>query len=429
MHVMRQLLLAMCLTVALACSEDSTSPRVTSVELRAPADSLVFGKSMRFVAIATGDSAIVAAPRFAWTSSDTNIAVVDSLGTVIAISPGAVTITADFGGYSDRLSLRIVVHRSDGGVQFTALSRGLARPLCAIAVSGAPYCDSPGSIEPGIFTPLPGNAGRRFSSFSVSEDSQCGLTDQYQMICWGRNNHWHFGNGLPDRLTGSDTAVLGANGREFLALSVGGHSHSCGVNRADSVVYCFGHGDLRQLGRSTFLDDSVPRPIEGSIRGLVVTAADTRSCVVDVGGQLVCWPVQPLSLPGLVTAPEPMASVASGRQQTCAVAVARSVYCWGRNDSGELGLGSSAPTATPTRIAGNETFSDVFPGIDHTCALRTDGALFCWGSFHPRVVSSRLGNGRLAPRPILPTLRFVSVAADDRRMCGVATDRKLYCWQ
>ena len=424
--MMRPSLLLVALVACVGCS-DSTSPRVTSVEVRAPEDSVFFGDSLQFVAIATGDSATVASPRFIWTSSDTTVAVVDSVGKVLGLNPGTTTIRADFEGKSDVFTLRVTLQRVDNGVSFTRMSRGISPPLCAIAASGAPYCEPAGALDPATFTALPGNPGLRFTTFSTSEDSQCGLTDGFQMYCWGKNDHRHFGNSLPASL--HVDAALAAGGRTFISLSVGGHSHTCGVNRSDSVTYCFGHGDLGQLGRATFRgDDSIPTPIDGAPRATVVTSADNRNCLVDLEGRLMCWGIV-LAGPTLIPAAEPMVSVATGFAQTCAVSTAHNLYCWGANENGQTGVGTQGSVTVPTRVAGNEKFDAVFPGEDQTCAIRADGALFCWGNFFPLSVSSRLGAGRLSPRQILPALRFTSVASNFKRTCGVAVDGKMYCWQ
>lgn len=414
-------------TVVASCTS-STGPSVRSVIVRAPAESLFFGDSLQMIAVATGDSATVANPRFAWTSSDTTVAVVDSLGKVIGVSTGTATIAAAVGGHRDEYSVRVVLNRVDGGVEFSAMARGVWPSLCALSTEGAPYCGTFGFGVPTPFEPLPKNDGLVFTTFHTSEDSRCGLTDAHLMYCWGMNDHGHFGLGLPYSFRSDTAPVLGAGGRTFAALSVGGHSHTCGVNRADSVVYCFGHDDMNQVGRgSPALDDTVVGPTGGAPRGTAVTTEDERNCLVTLDGDLMCWG-RAIATPTLVQASVSFTTVVTGRLQTCALTASQDLYCWGRNLSGDVGVGSASPVEVPTLVGGSLKFAAFSPGRDATCAVTPDGALYCWGAFHPKSVSGRLGDARNAPVRVLPGLRFKSIASQVTRACGITTDGRMYCW-
>ncbi|HKS07248.1 MAG TPA: Ig-like domain-containing protein [Gemmatimonadaceae bacterium] len=403
-------------------------PTVTSVVVRAPMDSLLYGDSLRIVAIATGDSAAVANPQFTWTSSDTTVAVVDSLGTVLGVSPGVATISAQLGPFSDEFTVRVMLSRFDAGVAFETMSRGFWRPLCALSVTGAPYCADEDATDPTPFAPLPKNGDLVFTSFNTSEDSRCGLTNAGLMYCWGQADHGHWGNGMPSSFRSDTAPSLGAGGRTFIALSVGGHSHTCGVNAADSVVYCFGHDDLNQVGRgSPLANDTVVAPTGGAPKGIAVTAEDHRNCLIGLDRALICWGQQ-VATPTPVPTPEPMAEVLTGRPHTCALAVTRKLYCWGTNTAGQLGVGNTSSASTPTLVAGNLEFTFFASTELATCAITSDGALYCWGDFHPLAVSSRLGAARYTPVRILPQYRFKSYAATTYA-CGITTDGQLFCWQ
>jgi alpha-tubulin suppressor-like RCC1 family protein len=222
----------------------------------------------------------------------------------------------------------------------------------------------------------------------------------------------------------------GANGRTFKALTVGGHSQTCGVNADDDVVYCFGHNDFSQVGRGTRSGhDSAVAPTGGAPRGLAVTTTEFYSCLLTLEGQPMCWGDDDM-VPTAVASPEPLTTIAIGGAQRCAFGVSRTLYCWGLNTSGETGVGSASNgIGAPTVVNGGVRFDDVFPGAFATCAVPADGALYCWGNFHPRSLSSRLGDARYSPVRILPTLRFKSVAIHVGRTCGVTLDGRLYCWQ
>ena len=87
--------------------------------------------------------------------------------------------------------------------------------------------------------------------------------------------------------------------------------------------------------------------------------------------------------PRQVTTPAPggWASITAGTTHTCATRTDGTLWCWGANDSGQLGIGGGTdqdrPRQVTTPAAGG--WAGVTAGYDHTCATRTGGTLWCWG--------------------------------------------------
>src|SRR5690606_20438424 len=81
----------------------------------------------------------------------------------------------------------------------------------------------------------------------------------------------------------------------------------------------------------------------------------------------------------------PARQLAVGRDHTCALLQSGLVQCWGRNDFGQLGYGTTEHLgdAEPVTSFGYATLGDtathIAAGGDHTCALLESGALRCWG--------------------------------------------------
>ena len=65
------------------------------------------------------------------------------------------------------------------------------------------------------------------------------------------------------------------------------------------------------------------------------------------------------------------------------------VACWGANDSGQLGDGTTLSRTTPTDVAGLTDVATVAAGAAHSCAVRRDGTAACWGAD----TSGQLGDG------------------------------------
>jgi hypothetical protein len=144
----------MCTSCDDATAPDPASVLVQGVVIRASTDSLFYGGSMQFVAVAVGDSATVRAPLFTWTSSDPEVAIVDSAGIVHGLSTGQSRITASFAGRRAEFVVRVVLYPVGGGVSFASMAHGIGAPMCALSADGWPYCEADGSDFPSTFAPL-----------------------------------------------------------------------------------------------------------------------------------------------------------------------------------------------------------------------------------------------------------------------------------
>ncbi len=120
--------------------------------------------------------------------------------------------------------------------------------------------------------------------------------------------------------------------------------------------------------------------------------------------------------------------VASGGLHTCAIQTDGSLWCWGENFIGEVGLGTDAPVQVlaPTRI-GDAAWATVTGGVAHTCGIRDDGTLWCWGYNGSGAVGDGTGTNRGDPTPV-GSDHWLTVAAGDYHVCAIRDDRSLWCW-
>src|SRR5882672_5878237 len=72
-------------------------------------------------------------------------------------------------------------------------------------------------------------------------------------------------------------------------------------------------------------------------------------------------------------------AIAAGDTHTCA-ATSAAVLCWGQNADGQLGNGAAGPaSSTPTQISQSLTANPLGLGADHSCAVASGSDLWCWG--------------------------------------------------
>lgn len=122
--------------------------------------------------------------------------------------------------------------------------------------------------------------------------------------------------------------------------------------------------------------------------------------------------------------------VAAGNNHSCAIARGKA-YCWGRNESGQLGDGTTTASQRPVpvvRTAMSGQVTDISVGFAHTCAI-ADATVYCWGNNN----DGRLGNGswnwvpsQVPARVEIPG-KVTDISAGYRATCAIA-DGAGYCW-
>jgi alpha-tubulin suppressor-like RCC1 family protein len=170
-----------------------------------------------------------------------------------------------------------------------------------------------------------------------------------------------------------------------------------------------------------------------------ISAGLQHACVVRKDGGIWCWGRNddgqlgdgthtPRSLAVPVKAIEGATAVAAGEHHTCAVA-GGSVLCWGADVAGQLGDGGGAPHDTPIPVAGISDAVGVAAGAAFTCAVLQDGTARCWGDN----TLGQLGDGgpaqpARAPTPVFALGGVRVLSTRSRHVCALRGDETLWCW-
>jgi alpha-tubulin suppressor-like RCC1 family protein len=220
---------------------------------------------------------------------------------------------------------------------------------CATRSDGTAWCWGEEALADGDLTvpaQVPGLSG--VVTIVTSGDDSCALLANGTVGCFGLNEEGQVGDGQINPMVDPDpykevfppVAVVGLDQVTGIAV---GNGDACAV-RQDGTVRCWGGGQDGQLGNGTG----------------------------DGGGPLV--PV-PVTVSGVANAK----AVAVGAYYACALLADGTVECWGDNENGTLGNGTTVSSNVPVPVQGLSNVVAISTGIEHACAVLGDGTVKCWG--------------------------------------------------
>ena len=235
----------------------------------------------------------------------------------------------------------------------------------------------------------------------------------------------------------------GSSGKSIMSLAAG-RDYTCAL-LSDATIDCWGANDMGQLGNGSTSASGSPKPTQvvGLTGATGVAAGYVHTCAVVSDGTARCWgandkgqlgdgtttaSLKPVVVAGLTN----VVQVTAGAQHSCALLADGSARCWGYNYQAQLGNGSTTDSPMPVPVSSATKLTAIAAGNIHTCALVADPGhdVVCWGDN----MYAQLGAGQVGKRssPIPITIAGVSnvrsLAAGDVHTCAVLFDSSALCW-
>jgi alpha-tubulin suppressor-like RCC1 family protein len=238
-------------------------------------------------------------------------------------------------------------------------------------------------------------------------------------------------------------AILKISG---VKIRISQHCHNIATRGYPSNVLINSAFDENSGGDNTTTAHSTPVDVQGLASGVIAIAAGgEHTCVLTTHGGVKCWgnnqygelgdgttqnhstPVDVYDLTSGVVA------IAAGWGHNCALTIAGGVKCWGWNNWGQLGNGATADFYTiPVDVQGLASGVSAISAIDgdHTCALTIAGGVKCWGQNE----YGQLGDGtdsniRSIPVDVQGLSGGVSaIAASWEHTCALTLAGGVMCW-
>jgi len=189
----------------------------------------------------------------------------------------------------------------------------------------------------------------------------CALFGGGSVKCWGDNSKAQLGIGSSG---GQSLVPLAVNtlGSGVTAIATGVF-HACAVTGAGAAL-CWGYNNHGQLGDNSTTTRPAPVPVSGLASGV--------------------------------------AKISAGQFHTCAATTGGAAKCWGDDGNGQLGIGTvGGQSLVPLLVSGLTGVAGVAAGGLHTCALTSSGAIRCWGSNNAGQVGDGTTTMRSAPSGLL----------------------------
>ncbi|MBX7190515.1 MAG: hypothetical protein K1X94_00570 [Sandaracinaceae bacterium] len=326
----------------------------------------------------------------------------------------------------------------DAGPRAPALADDLAagaRHACAIrAGRGDVVCwgaDNEGELGRGVRPPgaawanlVPGLTG--VQQLALGDELSCALRAG-EVWCWGR---------LPGALTSTSTPTVVPGLTDIVEITAGA-AHACARHGAGTVS-CWGWNADGALGDGTNDNHLAPVPVVGltGVTGLARGPTAKHTCALD-GDRLWCWgdnehgqlgdgTTRDSYLPTAVAGLTGVRAASVGFQHTCA-ATDSAVWCWGSSARGETGAALSGPNVEmPRSQEGLETGMSLGLGSYESCLLTSDGGVSCWGERSLLGVTiSELGRTTAAPVPMLAAVEQLAVGSG---WACARTATSIWCW-
>ncbi|AKV03935.1 BNR repeat domain protein [Labilithrix luteola] len=274
----------------------------------------------------------------------------------------------------------------------------------------------------------------------------CALRDDGRVFCWG---DMFFG----DLMSSGGTPLASGHlpvtppfeqeGLGEVAQLAVGRFFVCAL-QTTGELRCWGENDRGQLGDGTQATRYLPTTIssfDGNVVSVSASMGGAFACATTSRGSVYCWGddrdgqisavgkpgdlvLEPLRIDGL---PEPALDVAVGAKHACARLQSGTVACWGDNQRGQLGIGTTATMSGPVQVLYLSDVVQLTAGASHTCAVRSEGSVICWGDD----ANGQSGSRGPSTRPqivVEASFGARSVACGSSHSCAWGEGGKVRCW-
>jgi alpha-tubulin suppressor-like RCC1 family protein len=208
---------------------------------------------------------------------------------------------------------------------------------------------------------------------------------------WGLNNYGQLGANLGNTLRCTPVTTF-AGGTNWKQVSCGNYQTM--AIKTDGTLWTWGLNNRGQLGINNAIQISTPvTTFAGGTNWKQVSCLTNTTAAIKTDGTLWTWGDNNLGQLGINNTTTPICTpvttfaggtnwkqVFGGSGLTAAIKTDGTLWTWGLNNLGQLGVNDTNTRCTPvTTFAGGTNWKQVSGGYYHIAAIKTDGTLWTWG--------------------------------------------------
>jgi len=275
------------------------------------------------------------------------------------------------------------------------------------------------------------------SSFAIKENGK--------LYAWGSNGGGRLGNGNTNAQT-APVPVVAAGADEWRFVT-GGDGHSAGI-QTDGTLWCWGSNTYGKCGIGVdggIATDHGPVQVGSDDDWSWVACGDNHTMAIKTDGSLWAWgyngngrlglgtTTSSYNTPQQVGQDNDWATVACGISYTVALRKDGTIWAWGYNGVGQLGQGDTdVDRSVPTKVGNDSNWVKVTTNQSHNIAIKDDGSIWAWGSNS----WGRCGTGPGSSNVLSPTAVVVAdnpktwrdAVAGGNASSGIKSDGTVWGW-
>jgi len=264
---------------------------------------------------------------------------------------------------------------------------------------------------------------------------------------WGSGNQGRLGvNDTSSRITPVTTFAGGSNWKQVSAFNTG-----TVAIKTDGTLWTWGRGAGGMLGTNDTTQRNTPvTTFAGGTNWKQVAGGTSHIAAIKTDGTLWTWGYGNFGRLGNNDTTDkltPVTTFAGGTNwkqillnpnanHTAAIKTDGTLWTWGQNANGQLGINDTTQRSTPvTTFAGGTNWKQVSGGSNHTAAIKTDGTLWSWGNpvgvnvgFRLTPVTTFAGGTNWADTPTSDPEDLYTISAGSSHTSAIKTDGTLWTW-
>jgi alpha-tubulin suppressor-like RCC1 family protein len=267
-----------------------------------------------------------------------------------------------------------------------------------------------------------------------------GIKTNSTLWTWGYNLYGQLGDGT---ITTRKTPKQIGTDSEW-SIIVGGRQHTISF-KTNTNVWIWGRNNYGQLGLGDTTNRKTPTQIQTGIETdwLIIAGGEYHTVGIVTNGTLWTWGNNEYGQLGLgdtisrvtpsliqIGSDSDWFMVAAGDSYNISLKIDKTLWTWGNNESGQLGLDDTINRWTPVQVGSDTDWFMITGGGDHTISLKTNGMLWTWGNN----VYGQLGLGdsinRWTPSQIQTDINadWSMIAAGDNHTIGIKANGTIWTW-